>query len=157
MAVKFPKPEFFRAKDNMDLNKQWANLKEFGTIAVELFKETDWKAFADRQKFHAKDNLDRVRSEFEAVKNMTPEQRMDLLKNGEKKLGKLYRKGDMATVRREWKGVESTAIDFAGWLKIWGMLLATFSKDLVPALNTTFWYRWMISYMCCVGLSLIHI
>ena len=30
MAVKFPKPEFFRAKDNMDHNKQWANLKEFG-------------------------------------------------------------------------------------------------------------------------------
>ena len=29
--------------------------------------------------------------------------------------------------------------------------LATFSKDLIPALNTTFWYRWMISYMCCVS------
>ena len=34
---------------------------------------------------------------------------------------------------------------------MWGMLLGTFSKDLIPALNTTFWYRWMISYMCCVG------
>ena len=57
----------------------------------------------------------------------------------------------MATVRREWRGVESTLVDFSGWLKVWGMLLATFSKDLIPALNTTFWYRWMISYMCCVS------
>ncbi|MBR3376300.1 MAG: 2-hydroxyacyl-CoA dehydratase, partial [Mogibacterium sp.] len=31
------------------------------------------------------------------------------------------------------------------------MLLMTFSRDLVPALNSTFHYRWMISYMCCVG------
>ena len=47
--------------------------------------------------------------------------------------------------------MESTLVDFSGWLKVWGMLLATFSKDLIPALNTTFWYRWMISYMCCVS------
>lgn len=31
------------------------------------------------------------------------------------------------------------------------MLLGTFSKDLVPALNMTFYYRWMISYVCCVS------
>ena len=151
MAAKFPKPEFFRAKNNMDWKKQAENLKEFGAIAVDLFKETDWKAFLDRQKGHAVNNYERLRSEFDAVMKMTPAERWDLVKNGEKQLGKLYRKGDMATVRREWRGVASTAIDFAGWLKMWGMLLATFSKDLVPALNTTFWYRWMISYMCCVG------
>ena len=34
------------------------------------------------------------------------------------------------------------------------MLLATFSKDLIPALNTTFWYRWMISYMCGVSFKM---
>ena len=38
MAAKFPKPEFFRAKDNMDWKKQAENLKEFGTIAFDLFK-----------------------------------------------------------------------------------------------------------------------
>ncbi|MBQ2323064.1 MAG: 2-hydroxyacyl-CoA dehydratase [Oscillospiraceae bacterium] len=82
---------------------------------------------------------------------MTTEERLDLLKNGEKHLGKLYRSGCMATVRREWRGVKDTGVDFAEWMKMWGMLLGTFSKDLVPALNATLWYRWMISYMCCVG------
>ena len=43
-------------------------------------------------------------------------ERKDLLLNGEKHLGALYRKGDMATVRREWRGVESTLVDFSGWL-----------------------------------------
>ena len=82
---------------------------------------------------------------------MTGQERLDLLKNGEKHLGRLYRKGAMATVRREWRGVKDTAYDYKEWLRMWGMLLGTFSKDLIPALNTTFWYRWMISYMCCVG------
>ena len=34
---------------------------------------------------------------------------------------------------------------------MWGMLLATFSRDLIPALNSALWYRWMISYFCCHG------
>ncbi|MBQ3911668.1 MAG: 2-hydroxyacyl-CoA dehydratase [Lachnospiraceae bacterium] len=82
---------------------------------------------------------------------MTGEERLDLLKNGEKKLGKLYRSGSMATVRREWRGVRDTAYDFWEWLRMWGMLLGTFSKDLVPALNSVLHYRWMMSYLCCVG------
>lgn len=57
----------------------------------------------------------------------------------------------MVTVRREWRGVADTAYDFKEWLRTWGMLLGTFSKDLVPALNMTFYYRWMISYVCCVS------
>ena len=74
----------------------------------------------------------------------------DKVRKGEQRLGVLYDQGKVRR-RREWRGLESTAIDFAGWLKTWGMLLGTFSKDLIPALNTTFWYRWMISYMCCVS------
>ena len=137
---KFPNPQFFRARNNMDLKKQAENLKEVGAIALDLIKETDWKAFAAKQKDHLLDNVARVTREAKTIAAMTGAERMDLLKNGEKHLGTLYRKGDMATVRREWRGVESTLIDFSGWLKVWGMLLATFSKDLVPALNTTFWY-----------------
>lgn len=148
---KFPNPKFFRAKDKMDWKAQLDNMKEFGGIALELFKETDWNAFLDRQKSHAADNVRRVKSEAKAVAAMSKEERLDLLKHGEKNLGKLYRKGDMATVRREWRGVEDTAYDFYEWLRMWGMLLGTFSKDLVPALNMTFHYRWMISYMCCVS------
>ena len=148
---KFPNPEFFRAKTEMDWKAQAANLKEFGSIALDLIKETDWKAFGRKQKEHFLDNMNRVAREAKTVAAMTCAERKDLLLNGEKHLGALYRKGDMATVRREWRGVESTLVDFSGWLKVWGMLLATFSKDLIPALNTTFWYRWMISYMCCVS------
>ena len=111
---KFPNPEFFRAKTEMDWRAQAANLKEFGSIALELFKETDWRAFAAKQKEHLLDNVARVKREAKTVAAMTGAERMDLLKNGEKHLGTLYRKGDMVTVRREWRGVESTLIDFTG-------------------------------------------
>ena len=57
----------------------------------------------------------------------------------------------MSTVRREWRGVADTAYDFYEWLRMWGMLLGTFSKDLIPALNSVLHYRWMMSYLCCVG------
>ena len=148
---KYPNPAFFRAKDNMDWKKQGENLKEVGTIIWDMLKETDWKKFGSARVRDIKDDGRRIAEEFRAVMAMTPEERMDLLKNGEKHLGRLYRKGAMATVRREWRGVKDTAYDYKEWLRMWGMLLGTFSKDLIPALNTTFWYRWMISYMCCVG------
>ena len=149
--IRYPNPAFFRAKDNIDWKKQGENLKEVGSIIVDMLKETDWKKFGKDRLREIKDDGRRIAEEFQAVKAMSPEERMDLLKNGEKRLGKLYRKGAMATVRREWRGVKDTAYDYKEWLRMWGMLLATFSKDLIPALNTTFWYRWMISYMCCVG------
>ena len=149
--IKYPNPAFFRAKTKMDWKAQGENVKEIGAIVGEMIKETDWKAFWDKQKNNVKANAKRLREEFDAVKAMSPAERKDLLLNGEKHLGHLYRTGAMATVRREWRGVRDTGVDFAEWLKMWGMLLGTFSKDLVPALNATLWYRWMISYMCCVG------
>ena len=57
---KFPNPEFFRAKTEMDWKAQAANLKEFGSIALDLIKETDWKAFGRKQKEHFLDNMNRV-------------------------------------------------------------------------------------------------
>lgn len=36
----------------MDWRKQAENLKEFGSTGLDLLKETDWKAFAARQKDH---------------------------------------------------------------------------------------------------------
>ena len=149
--IKYPNPAFFRTKDNMDWKKQGENLKEIGSIILDMLKETDWKKFGSDRLNDIKDDGRRIAEEFQAVKAMTPAERLDLLKNGEKHLGRLYRKGAMATVRREWRGLKDTAYDYKEWLRMWGMLLGTFSKDLIPALNTTFWYRWMISYMCCVG------
>ena len=102
---KFPNPEFFRAKTEMDWKAQAANLKEFGSIALDLIKETDWKAFGRKQKEHFLDNMNRVAREAKTVAAMTCAERKDLLLNGEKHLGALYRKGDMATVRREWRQI----------------------------------------------------
>ena len=149
--MKFPNPKFFRAKDNVDWKAQGRNLQEVGGIIWDMLKETDWKAFAAKQKANVQDNVRRVVREAKTIAAMTPAERLDLLKTGEKHLGTLYRKGDMVTVRREWRGVADTAYDFKEWLRTWGMLLGTFSKDLVPALNMTFYYRWMISYVCCVS------
>ena len=149
--IKYPRPEFFKARDDMDLKAQGENIKEFGTIIADMLKNTDWKEFASRQRDNIQSDIARIREEYEIVKGMSKAERMDLLKNGEKHLGRLYRTGSMATVRREWRGVKDTAYDFYGWAKMWGMLLTTFSKDLVPALNATLHYRWMMSYLCCVG------
>lgn len=148
---KYPNPAFFRAKDNMNWSDQAKNLKEIGGIVLEMAKEADYKAFFDKQKRDTLAGIERVKSEFEVFKNMSNEERLDVLLHGEKELGKLYRTGCMATVRREWRGLGDTAYDFYEWCRMWGMLLWTFSKDLVPALNSALYYRWMMSYMCCVG------
>ncbi len=149
--VKFPNPAFFRAKNHMDLKAQAENLKEVGGIIWDMMKETDYKAYFKKQVEECKADGARVKSEWEAIRAMSPEQRKDLLLHGEKQLGKLYRDGQMATVRREWRGMKDTAYDFYEWGRMWLMLLTTFSKDLIPALNMTFYYRWMISYFNCVG------
>ena len=148
---KYPNPAFFRAKDNMDWKAQGENLKEVFDIAKDMLLATDWKAFGARQKQGWVDFGKRVAEEAAEIAAMSCAERRELLLKGEKKLGRLYKKGAMTTVRREWRGVGDTAYDFYEWLRIWGMLLGTFSKDLVPALNSVLHYRWMMSYLCCVG------
>ena len=147
----YPNPSFFKAKNEMDWPKQWENLKEFGTIAWDLLKATDWKKFGKECCEDAKAGAARVKEEYEAFMALDKDEKLDRIKNGERSLGRLYRKGAMATVRREWRGVKDTAYDFYEWARMWGMLLGTFSKDLIPALNGALWYRWMISYFCCHG------
>lgn len=149
MAIKYPDPKFFRLPDDMDLKAQLANLKEVGGIAAELLKETDWKAFGQKQVKNVRDFGKRAAMEAKLFGDLTPREKLDVVVNGEKRLGKLYKSGSMATVRREWRGVKDTAVDFVLWMKMWGMLLSTFSKDLVPSLNGALHYRWMISYFCC--------
>ncbi|MGI5977039.1 MAG: 2-hydroxyacyl-CoA dehydratase family protein [Candidatus Limivicinus sp.] len=147
--VRYPNPEFWKAKDNMILDDQIKNLKEVGGIFWDMFKETDWKQFMNDRVADAKDDAARVKSEYEAFKACSRDEKIDVILHGEKHLGRLYRKGAMAMVRREWRGIKDTAYDFYGWLRIWVMLLASFSHDLIPALNSMFYYRWMVSYFCC--------
>ena len=148
---KFPNPEFWKAKDNIDWKKQGENLKVCLGIFAEMFKETDWKKFMETQKNNAGAFVDRVKEEYQAFMALDAAGKKDVIVNGEKHLGRLYRKGAMATVRREWRGVKDTAYDFYEWARMWGMLLMTFSHDLIPAMNSALHYRWMISYFCCHG------
>ena len=149
--IQYPNPEFFRCKDEINWKAQWENLKEVGTIAWDMLKATDWKQFGLDRVEDAKADGKRVKEEFDAFMALDAENKKDVILNGERRLGRLYRKGAMATVRREWRGIKDTAYDFYEWARMWGMLLMTFSKDLIPALNSTLYYRWMVSYFCCHG------
>ena len=149
--IQYPNPEFFRCKDEINWKAQWENLKEVGAIAWDMLKATDWKQFGLDRIEDAKADGKRVKEEFDAFMALDAENKKDVILNGERRLGRLYRKGAMATVRREWRGIKDTAYDFYEWARMWGMLLMTFSKDLVPALNATLYYRWMVSYFCCHG------
>lgn len=152
-APKYPNPSFYRCKDEINWKAQAENMKEVFGIVKDMIKETDMKHFWGVQKFKMKDDVRRVKEEFVEFKNMSASEKADVIVNGEKHLGRLYRKGDMATVRREWRGVKDTLYDFKEWAHIWGMLLLTFSKDLIPALNGLFYYRWYVSYFCCHGFA----
>lgn len=148
---KYPNPKFFKAKDNIDWKKQWENLKVCGGIFYDMFKETDWDAFKEGWKNTLKMDAERIKDEYNRFMALDQQGKLDAVLYGEKRLGKLYAKGAMATVRREWRGVKDTAYDFYEWARMWGMLLMTFSKDLIPALNSVLHYRWMISYFCCIA------
>ena len=150
---KYPNPSFYRCKDQINWKAQAENMKEVFGIVKDMIKETDMKHFWGVQKFKMKDDIRRIKEEFIEFKEMSAAEKADVIVNGEKHLGRLYRKGDMATVRREWRGVRDTIYDFSQWLHIWGMLLLTFSKDLIPALNGLFYYRWYVSYFCCHGFA----
>ena len=147
----YPNPKFFKAKDNIDWKKQGENLMTCMKIFAEMFKETDWNRFFEGQKNNAVAFADRVKEEYAAFMALDAANKKDVILNGERRLGRLYRKGAMATVRREWRGIKDTAYDFYEWARMWAMLLMTFSKDLIPALNSALHYRWMISYFCCHG------
>ena len=116
-----------------------------------MLKETDWEAFKNGWKNTLKMDAERIKEEYHAFMALDQQGKLDAILYGEKRLGRLYAKGAMATVRREWRGIKDTAYDFYEWARMWGMLLMTFSKDLIPALNSALHYRWMISYFCCHG------
>ena len=149
--IQYPNPEFWRAKDEMSWDKQKENLLEVGGIFWDMLKETDWKAFGQGWLNTLKADGERIKGEYADFMALDCEGKKDRIINGERSLGRLYAKGAMATVRREWRGIKDTAYDFYEWARMWGMLLMTFSKDLVPALNSALYYRWMISYFCCHG------
>lgn len=151
MAKKFPNPAFWKCKDNIDWKAQAKNLMEVGAICVEMAKEADYAAFGKHLADGFKADGKRVAEEFHDFMALSPADKLDRVLHGERRLGRMYRADSMATVRREWRGIADTAYDFYEWARMWGMLLMTFSRDLVPALNSATYYRWMVSYFNCHG------
>ena len=147
----YPNIKFYLHKDEINWKAQMDNMKEVMDICVDMWKETDWDAFWGRQKFKVQDFKNRIAREAKTIKEMSMDEKLDLLINGERHLGYLYRDGDMTTVRREWRGIVDTAYDFKEWAKMWGMFLKTFGMDLIPAMMNVFHYRWMISYFNAHG------
>ena len=151
--VVYPNPWIWKTKDEIDWKLQGENIGEVFGIAKEMLGEVDWKKFGKECLNDLKADGARIKEEYEAFMAESKEEKIDSILHGEKHLGRLYRKGAMANTRREWRGIKDTLVDYYEWLHMWGILLSTFSKDLVPALNTTLWYRWMISYVCCINFA----
>ena len=112
--VQYPNPKFWKAKDNIDWKKQGENLKEVVGIFGELLKETDWQKFGKDMADVFKADGQRIKEEYNDFMALDKAEKWDRIVNGERSLGRLYRKGAMATVRREWRGVKDTAISGNG-------------------------------------------
>lgn len=130
-------------------NLEWAkkNIPQDLKIWKELISEVDWKDVKENIKKDFQATKERITDEVKTVANMSGSERLDLLVNGEKHLGRLYRSGKIAFTRREWRGVESTARDFVGWLKIWGIMSSMVMKDPISIAEGLFEYRWFSSYL----------
>ena len=84
-------------------------MKEVLSIAKDMFKETDWKDVGQARVDDCKAFAKRCKKEYGYLKEMSPKERWDVVVNGEKYLGVMYRTGQMAFTRREWRGVKDTA------------------------------------------------
>lgn len=93
--VKYPNPKFFKAKDRMDWAAQAENLKLVGGIFWDMFKETDWKKFGEGWKNILISDRDRIKEEYKAFAAASMKDKIDLILNGERHLGRLYRDGAM--------------------------------------------------------------
>lgn len=130
-------------------NLRWAkkNLSRDLKIWRDLIAEVDWKDVGRSVKDNLRSTRDRIVDEVKTVAAMSGEEKKDLLLNGERHLGRLYQKGQIAFTRREWRGVESTARDFAGWLGVWSVMLKMVMKDPVSIAEGFLEYRWLSSYL----------
>ena len=96
--VQYPNPKFWKAKDNIDWKKQGENLKEVLGIFGDMLKETDWQRFGQETLAAFKADGERVKGEYKDFMALDKDEKIDRILNGERSLGRLYRKGAMATV-----------------------------------------------------------
>ena len=96
--VQYPNPKFWKAKDNINWKKQGENLMEVMGIFGDMLKETDWQAFGKKCVEDCKANIERAKGEYKDFMALDNAEKWDRVVNGERSLGRLYRKGAMATV-----------------------------------------------------------
>src|SRR5699024_7785629 len=125
------------------------NAKSDLKIWKDLISEVDWKDFAGKMKHKAQLDRERIVDEAKSFAALPPKEKWDRVINGERQLGRLYQKGAIAFTRREWKGVESTARDFYGWLIIWRDMIKMVMRDPLTIALGLFEYRWFSSYLAC--------
>ena len=113
------------------------NAKSDLKIWKDLISEVDWKDFAGKMKHKAQLDRERIADEVKSFAALPPKEKWDRVINGERQLGRLYQKGAIAFTRREWKGVESTARDFYGWLIIWRDMLKMVMRDPMSILSAS--------------------
>ena len=118
-------------------------------IWKEMISEIDWEEIKRKKKIKSKLNRERISGEFKDFVALSNEDKLDRIINGERQLGRLYQKGSVAFTRREWKGVESTARDFVGWLSVWRDMLIMVMSDPMSIALGLFEYRWFSSYLAC--------
>ena len=130
-------------------NLKWAkkNVPQDLKLCIELISEVDWMDVGRKVKKDFKATKERITDEAKTFAAMSGKERMDVLVNGEKHLGRLYQSGKIAFTRREWRGIESTARDFVGWLKTWGVMAGMVMQDPVSIAEGLFEYRWLSSYL----------
>ena len=116
-------------------------------IWTQMIKEIDWGEVKRKTKLSLERDKDRIVGEFKSFMAMSPAEKMDIIMNGDKHLGWLYKKDAIAFSRREWKGLKSVGIDFTGWLKTWAGMTAMIMKDPISIALALFEYHWFASYL----------
>ena len=95
--AQFPNPKFWAYKDEMNWEDQKKNLIEVGGIFWDMLKATDWKAYGNGLLNDTLSDIERVKGEYADFMALSADEKIDRIKNGERSLGRLYRKGSMAT------------------------------------------------------------
>ncbi|MEG1632669.1 MAG: 2-hydroxyacyl-CoA dehydratase family protein [Oscillospiraceae bacterium] len=132
-------------------NIEWIkkNVPSDMKIWKEMISEINWADVGSNMKRKSALNRERISGEWKDFAGLSSADKLDRIMNGERQLGRLYQKGAVAFTRREWKGVESTARDFAGWLAVWRDMLIMVMKDPLSIAIGLFEYRWFSSYLAC--------
>ena len=90
--IQYPNPKFWKAKDDINWKKQGENLMEVMGIFGGMLMETDWQAVGKSLVDGLKADGARIKSEYEDFMALDPAEKWDRVINGERSLGRLYRK-----------------------------------------------------------------